>query len=356
MNNLLGTDQSDLPTSELAIVDGVRSEVPFLGISDSYTEFVRSGNIKIIKGKVTGHLKNGSNAIQVQNQGEEQVIKDVDAVVFATGFETAPTVDFLPDNILQTLLFDPFSNEFPLALNVHSVVSRKFPSLGFVGFYRSPYWGVIEMQARFLGKLWSGDEGAAKVLVKDTTMDAMLKIRGDPRLSQFPMGDYVYLMESFSELLGIKRQEPSGDPSSRTGLVFGPRYTFDNKSETERKETDLALKLFYDELKKSKQGKFLARAVFRAMQGDWKLDREIKSFIDSYPSGNLEGTAQFLPRYPTAEGFDAEYLYLERGDFTSSTGHKFTAKRRYVLVRPFDLVSHNFPMNLSRLSDSICFY
>lgn len=344
MSNLLGSDQDDLPTSELAMVDGVRSEVPFLSISDNYTEFVRSGDIKVTKGKVTGYLKGGLNTIKVENNDEEQVIKDVAAVVFATGFETAPTVDFLPDDILQTLQFDPSGDEFPLALNVHSVVSRKYPSLGFVGFYRSPYWGVIEMQARFLGKLWSGDERAAKVLAEDTTMDAMLKIRKDPRLSQFPMGDYLYLMESFSELLDIKRQEPSGDPSSRTGLVFGPRYTFDDKNETERKETDLALKLFYDEFEQSKQGKFLARAVFRAMQGDWKLDREIKSFIDSYPSGKLEGTAQFLPRYPTTEGFDAEYLYLERGDFTSSAGFRFSAKRRYAITSLVNFISHNISL------------
>ena len=331
MSSLLGTDQSDLPTPHLAIVDRIRSEITFLGISDTYTEFVRSGDIKIIKGKVTGHLNDGSNTIWVENNDEKQEIKDVAAVVFATGFETAPTLDFLPEDILQTLQFDPSGDEFPLALNVHSIVSHKIPSLGFVGFYRSPYWGVIEMQARFLGRLWSGDERAAKVLAEDTTMDAMLKIRGDPRLSQFPMGDYTYLMESFSEILGIKRYEPSGNPTDRTGLVFGPRYTSEKRNGTQKKENDLALKIFYDEFEGSKNGKYVARATFRAMQGDWKLEREIKSFTDSYPSGKLEGAAQFLPRYPTAEGFDAEYLYLEKGEFSSSLGHKFTAKRRYVL-------------------------
>jgi hypothetical protein len=67
----------------------------------------------------------------------------------------------------------------------------------------------MEMQARLLGKLWSGDEKAADALKDDTTIDEMMKLRGDPRRAQFPMGDYAYLMESFSEILRIKRFEPS---------------------------------------------------------------------------------------------------------------------------------------------------
>jgi hypothetical protein len=143
-------------------------------------------------------------------------IPNVAAVVCATGFDASQSLDFLPKEILETLQFDPNDDGFPLALNYHTTVSRKFPSLGFVGFYRSPYWGVMEMQARFLGKLWSGDEKVAHSLNDDNTIDEMMKLRGDPRRAQFPMGDYAYLMESFGEILGIKRFEPaeSGADSS----------------------------------------------------------------------------------------------------------------------------------------------
>jgi hypothetical protein len=184
------------------------------------------------------------------------------------------------------------------------------------------------MQARFLSKLWTGDTAASKALAEDKTMDTMLKLRNDPRRAQFPMGDYAYLMESFSEILGIKRSEE--DPSARTGQVTPSRYTYelDKVSKTQKNEITLARKLFYNTFDDSAKGKYLARVTFRAMQGDWKLNRVIKSFIDSYPSGTLDGTAQFLPRFPTAEGFDAEYLYLEKGDFTSDQGLRFTAKRR----------------------------
>jgi hypothetical protein len=98
--------------------------------------------------------------------------------------------------------------------------SRKMPSLGFVGFYRSPYWAVMENQARFLEKLWSGDAQAEQTLEEDTTMEEMLSLRQDSRCAQFPMGDYAYLMESFSTILGMQRYEPS-DPSLRTGKRLG---------------------------------------------------------------------------------------------------------------------------------------
>ena len=75
----------------------------------------------------------------------------------------------------------------------------------------------MEMQARYLGKLWSGDNEAAKALQDDETMDEMLKLRHEPLLcAQFPMGDYAYLMESFSRILGIQRYEPN-NPTERTG-------------------------------------------------------------------------------------------------------------------------------------------
>lgn len=330
LNKYIGSDQSDFGAPELAIVGEAKSQPAYVALSDEYTEFVRSGNIKVIKGKVSGPSSDHPKAISVDNTGEKYVVEDVDAVILATGFDASPSLDFLPEDILQTLQFDPGCDEFPLALNVNAAASRAVPSLGFVGFYRSPYWGVMEMQARYLGKLWSGDETAIKALQEDETMDTMLKLRRDPRHAQFPMGDYAYLMESFASILGIERFQPEKD-NARTGLVLPARYSYATASEKQKTQIDFALTQFYDTFSKSEsERKYLAHAVFRAIQGDWKLEREITSFIDSYPSGRLNGTAQFVPRFPTEEGFDLEHLYLEKGDFTTATGLRFSANRRLV--------------------------
>jgi hypothetical protein len=335
-NTYLGSDQSELGCPELTMKGPLRSEPPYLAVSDEYNEFVRSGNIKIVQGHAKDFSRLSTGALTVEDdldansQAKSHEITNVCAVILATGFGASASLKFLPKEILNTLQFDPSCEEFPLALNVNTVVNHSIPSLGFVGFYRSPYWGVMEMQARYLAKLWSGDAAAAKALEEDKTMDTMLKLRRDPRQGQFPMGDYAWLMESFAKIIGIKRLEADHTKDTRSGLVFPPRYTYAVSSDAEKAETTSALTTFNNTFSDSeKKGKFLARAVFRAMQGDWKLERQIESFISTYPSGTFNATAKFLPRYPTDEGYDGEYLYVENGEFLTTTGMKFTAKRRY---------------------------
>lgn len=328
MQTYIGTDQTDLGRN-LALSGDIRSEPPLLACSDHYTEFVRQKKIQTHTGKVKRACS--ENALEVEDgSGSIQRISDVAAVVCATGFDASASLDFLPEEILKTLQFDPGSDGFPLALNVHTTVSRKVPSLGFVGFYRSPYWGVIEMQARFAGKLWSGDAKAAQALANDTTMDLMLPLRNDPRRAQFPMGDYAYLMESLSEIVGIKRQEPEGAGSTaRTGIVLPPRYLPDSASDLEKHEAKNSLDIIdriFDQ--SANHAKFVARAVFRALQGIWHLDRNISSRIDTFPSGTLSGQASFLPKYPTNKDAEMEHLYFEEGEFRPSWGGTMSAKRR----------------------------
>lgn len=140
---------------------------------------------------------------QIKGESEVEKFADVAAIVLATGFDASPSLKFLPTEVLHNLQFDPDDDGFPLALNVHTTVNKSVSSLGFVGFYRSPYWGVMEMQARYLAQLWSGNQVAAKALEDDTTLESMMKLRKNPRRSQFPMGDYAYLMESLSEIVGM---------------------------------------------------------------------------------------------------------------------------------------------------------
>lgn len=328
METYIGTDQADID-ADISMNGGIRSEPPLLACSDHYTEFVRHKKIQTITGKVKRAVS--SNSIEVEDaSGKISHIEDIAAIVSATGFDASASLSFLPSDILETLQFSPTSDEFPVALNVHSTVNRKIPSLGFVGFYRSPYWGVMEMQARFLSALWSSDPAAIQSLKDDTTIDSMLSLRNDPRRAQFPMGDYAYLMESFSSILGIARQEPSGAESqTRTGIVLPPRYLPSSASEVSKQEARTALENIDRIFSASAtQGKFVARAVFRALQGIWHLDRSISSRLDTFPSGTLSGNASFLPRYPTNKDAEMEYLYFEEGEFRTSWGGTMSAKRR----------------------------
>ncbi|RDW68554.1 hypothetical protein BP5796_09211 [Coleophoma crateriformis] len=328
MNKYVGSDQSELGTNDLAMKGEIRSKQPFLACSDQYTEFIRSGEIVTHRGRVTEASPDGKSIV-IENQGSKYQLDDVAAVVFATGFKASPSISYFSSSILEQLQFDADSSEFPLALNVHSTAHHAIPSLGFVGFYRSPYWGVMEMQARFLGKLWTNDEKVAKTLADDDTVENVLKLRKSDRLAQFPMGDYAYLMESFSECLGIQRLE---EKAGRNGIVLPQRYLPQTASELSRKQRDAAYAIIRREFQQSREeAKFVARAVFRALQGIWKVERTLISQTPAHPTGTFSGKASFHPRDPSDnEGkYDLEYLYNEAGEFKIQNGPTFPASRRY---------------------------
>ncbi|KAH7364094.1 flavin-containing monooxygenase-like protein [Rhexocercosporidium sp. MPI-PUGE-AT-0058] len=369
METHTGTKQTEFG-SALGVEGETKTEPPLLACSDQYTEFVRHKKIDVITGRM---VEASGDSITFSNaSGDIETITDVAAIVCATGFDASPSIDFLPADVLEKLDFDATDDGFPLALNVHTTISKKIPSLGFVGFYRSPYWGVMEMQARFLAKLWSGDEKAKRAFDEDTTMQTMMKLRKDPRRAQFPMGDYAYLMESFAEILDIQRYEPSSSPpGARSGIITPYRYTYPSITPTQNMEVKLALGEHYSTFHASSQkAKFVPRAVFRGLQGIWTLNRTITSRIATFPSGTLTGTASLLPRNPTdaqakppprstststssnqalpsttplpsssgptcskpptTPSANLEYLYFEEGQFLTSFGATMNAKRSYV--------------------------
>lgn len=332
LQSSVGSDQSDFgvqPT--LAIRGDLVKEAPWLAITDSYAEFVRSGQIVVKSGCFArfGELDPSQDvSVVVSSEGKDEAINDVAAVVLATGFESSDSLHFLPEDVLQTLAYDPNCSPLPLVLDINSTVHKDIPDLGFVGFYRGPFWGVVEMQSRFLGKLWTDDERAEKALASHVSPIPDLRrcyYESPKQLAQFPMGDYTYLMESLRNILGM---EILGEP--RTGPVLPSRYTTQGCSNESHEESITAFsavnKIITDS---AERGKFVAKAIFRSLQGDWKLERNLISYLATYPSGTFRGSANFCPRAPTDPGHDAEYLYVEEGDFETEQGLKFRASRRY---------------------------
>ena len=75
--------------------------------------------------------------------------------------------------------------------------------------------------------------------------------------------------------------------------------------------------------------KILPENVFTALEGNWTVNRRLESEICTYPSGIFLGTASFEMRPPTDPAYDAEYLYVEKGQFSTEQGLNFSATRRY---------------------------
>lgn len=330
------------------------STQPYLAVSDNYLEFVRSGMIELSRGKL-GALDEQTATILPSMQR----IDDIAAVVYATGFDASSSISFLPESVRQVLSVLPEDLNNTVALAFHGTHHPAIPRLGFVGFYRSPYWGVMEMQARFLAATWSAADGPSSpslpatiqtALQSDKSIERTLSLRHDPRASQFPMGDYPFLMQDFSTALSLPRHPALGTtpplpPSSKPMDILTPaRYPPPSPSAAQSAETRESLRQTHETaLSALTGGRFVARAVFRSLLGRWALERDLVSKLPGHPSGHFSGTATFSPRDATADGRGAaaaeadgvdgpglEYLYVEEGDFRAANGLSFRATRRYV--------------------------
>ncbi|KAL7924457.1 hypothetical protein ACQKWADRAFT_269265 [Trichoderma austrokoningii] len=332
--------------------DEERNQPAYLAVSDWYTEFVRSGMITLSFGKVVSL----ENDLVTLDDNDAQ-IDDIAAVILATGFDPSPCVDFLPQDILATLQHSPRHYSQALALAFHGTHHPDVSNLGFVGFYRSPYWGVMQMHARFIADLWSNPTDALqRKLQADDSIGRTLSLRDNPRLSQFPMGDYMYLMQEFSEALSIPMHEsimPDAPTLSRNSLPLDTltpaRYPSPSDDAAAKEESEKSLRQTRDlSIECLTTPRFVARGVFRSLLGEWRLERDLTSRLPSHPSGKFVGTAQFLLRERTSEGLqcaadpnsttncdedggeDLEYLYVEDGEFKTTSGFGFRATRRYI--------------------------
>ncbi|KAF5000598.1 hypothetical protein FGRMN_1630 [Fusarium graminum] len=350
----LGSDQSEY--SPLLNSIGTNDSIqPYLAVSEWYTEFVRSRLITLSNGKVQD--LEGSTAML----SDGTKIEDVAAVVVSTGFDPSPCISYLPEHVLKTLHFSPKHIDQPVALAFHGTHHPEVPDLGFVGFYRSPYWGVMQMQARFVSAMWSDNVSPGRTsqifkdkLQNDVSIQRTLDLRDDPRISQFPMGDYSYLMTEIAEALELNISEPLTPPVPELphnnlplDMLTPARYS--NPSD-DQESKDAATKSLEQTRKDATDGltssRFVAHAVFRSLLGTWKLERDLVSKLPSHPTGHFSGTARFLLREKTTDGLRCagnpgeesldsddlgmEYLYIEEGEFKTEQGFGFRASRRYV--------------------------
>lgn len=313
-HSLLGSDYEKYAHMESPhSAEESRTQPPWVAIGNDYAEFVRCGAIQTSMGRVTSVDSDpDTKQASVQYEGPDGVaktIENVTTIVMATGFTPYKSLSLLPDEVLTILEYsktDPFS---PLILDKGGTVHSEIPDVGFVGFYRGPYWGVMEMQARFLGKMWSENNGA--LCETDDQKQSLRSLRiAHPDLArgQFPMGDYVGLMESFSKDLDIRRSALESD-NGRSGPAVPARYTFSN---TQTPDTESEVKKTLGDLRDvlvpghETAQKAAASAIFRALHGTWKSSQKAGT-----TRCEAFGTLAFYPRYPTGTEYDREYVCVE---------------------------------------------
>ncbi|RAK72975.1 uncharacterized protein BO72DRAFT_489379 [Aspergillus fijiensis CBS 313.89] len=339
----------------------------WVAIGNDYAEYVRAGAVKVTIGRVA-HLSSSNDRARARvgislPTGESSILDNVAAIILATGFTPRDSLAFLPPSILSTLEYAPDDAFIPLILDNKGTSHSEIPDLGFVGFYRGPYWGVMEMQARSLAARWSRSPAEqsrqdrsptlAKETGPETDREKLRRLRHQTKhRSQFPMGDYVGLMESFARELGIPRL-PIPDPTPNPN----PDSDSDSASDQQRPLLDPVIPARYPYLSASASSagpdnptKTLsslattlsptpstvstgeaptATAIFRALHGAWHFSRTTTTTTTrphkNEPSASLSepepldtktespttGSALFKPRYTTLPGYEREYLYTE---------------------------------------------
>ncbi|PPJ53693.1 hypothetical protein CBER1_00854 [Cercospora berteroae] len=220
---------------------------------------------------------------------------------------------------------------------VYVALSETYPEFvrsGSIDVHSGPYWPMIEMQARFTAQRWLAEQHDCPRLRYEEPV-ALLKLReamGDRSqfVPQYWFGDYLGYIEELAAHLQLARND--GAFAEREGPISPARYLSAGDDEAQAKA--IVQDLHNTWLSCTTQGKYVARATFRALQGKWRLNRNIDSRLSSFPSGVLEGEASFHPRSPTpdksGEAFDLEYLYQETGVLRLQNGATMTARRSYI--------------------------
>lgn len=178
----------------------------FCVISDHYLDAVRQGKIIPIRGEIGGFDRRAFLINAVKGN-----IKPVhsDVTVMATGYHA--TLPYLDDAIKTKIGYDEADQFMPVPLS-DTIWPRNIKTLAFVGFYRGPYFGVMELQARWIAGVLSGRLPAPSNDDIEAGVTAALALKDMRPRPQFPYADYVGLADSLARKVGCY---PDLDPTDR---------------------------------------------------------------------------------------------------------------------------------------------
>ncbi|KAH8426065.1 uncharacterized protein LDX57_003806 [Aspergillus melleus] len=324
---LLGSDYKNVGEKVFSLDNASSEKIQpsWIGIGDDYAEYVRSESIRTTIGQVSVvHVsETGKARIDIMSaDGNTTSLDDVAAIVTATGFTPFSSLDFLPADVLTTLEYSATDVFFPIVLDGKGSTNAQLPDIGFVGFYRGPYWGVMEMQARNVAESWFRSESGSELSSsteaierKRQERETVREFRNAGSTLQFPMGDYVGLMESFARDVRVSRSPL--DTGEWPGPVIPARYMNENCKEDEsmnreaQTTVDSLREILFPEPGSSSLA--MASATFRALHGAWRFTRT------SVNEDRVSGTMTFHPRYPSSEGYEKEYICEERLESSDKT-------------------------------------
>ncbi|MCJ1370885.1 hypothetical protein MMC20_002099 [Loxospora ochrophaea] len=285
---------------------------PYAIISDKYLEFIRSGTIIPKIGRVISLTKQPNDLLSasIATDSANEETHDIRAIVYATGFGTK-NLDFLSPKVKEQLGFASQFPRLPLQLDAEMLTTTpSLPDLSLIGFSDGPYWGMLEMQARNAARRFASDACCAPPT--DGIADSVQKFRyamanDKSSVPQNLFGDYVGFMEHAAEELRLERVDLNW--GAREGVVTPARYI---DAGSNRKEAEKTMTALQQNCKiASETPAFVARAVFRSLQGVWnRMHTESVKEAGSQTETAI-GIMVFHPRRISGGQYDYEYVCLE---------------------------------------------
>jgi dimethylaniline monooxygenase (N-oxide forming) len=162
----------------------------FIAISDTYLDLADKRKIEVVRSL-------------------EKTRRVFDRVVLATGFHS--DLSYLCPDIRGEIGYEPDDQLMPVVLH-EATWPRKSERIGFVGFYRGPYFATMEMQARWVAGVFAGRLPAPSREERRSGVVDALNIKMQLPRPQFPYADYVGLTDRLAKYAGCYPDLSPSDP------------------------------------------------------------------------------------------------------------------------------------------------
>jgi dimethylaniline monooxygenase (N-oxide forming) len=205
-------EQQQIP--ELKVTSDSK-EPPYIAISDGYVENVKNKRVEFIPGGIEIFKTDG---VVLRDGSHIQA----DEVILCTGYK--PDLPFLDQAVLNSIDYLPDDKFLPLLLH-KTVFPKDHSGLAFVGMYRGPFLGVMELQARYACMAFSRKIPLPTAEEIQAGIAEEQKIRDLFPKPQFPHGDYVGLCEDIARQIKVAPDLEAlkqSDPPLHKQLLEGP--------------------------------------------------------------------------------------------------------------------------------------
>lgn len=195
-----------------ALMMPVDTSPPMAAISDDFGTHIKSGAIRPKRASITGYTASGLVL-------DDQTTHVADAVIFCTGYGC--DLSFLEPAVRQAIAYNPADRFVPFVAD-RTVFHPDLPGLAFAGVYRGPYFGVMELQARWATMVFADVIAPPTREQSAVNIEIERQIRSEVPQPQFPHGNYVEFADSIASEIGALPADDTTPTEIADAFARGP--------------------------------------------------------------------------------------------------------------------------------------